>query len=114
MPARATIITGQYVATHGVWMNGVSLPEETPTIAHWLQQHGYRTGLFGKAHFEPWLGDPATYYENRMARADETGPHRGFDRMEALADLEEARRAGRISEAEYQRRRAELVQPARN
>ncbi len=27
MPARATIITGQYVATHGVWMNGVSLPE---------------------------------------------------------------------------------------
>ena len=82
MPARATIITGQYVATHGVWMNGVSLPEEQPTIAHWLAQHGYRTGLFGKAHFEPWLGDPATYYENRMARQDETGPHRGFERME--------------------------------
>ena len=82
MPARATIITGQYVATHGVWMNGVALPEETPTIAHWLSQHGYRTGLFGKAHFEPWLGAPETFYENRMARLGETGPHRGFDRME--------------------------------
>ncbi len=82
MPARATIITGQYVATHGVWMNGVALPEETPTIAHWLSQHGYRTGLFGKAHFEPWLGAPETFYENRMARLGETGPHRGFERME--------------------------------
>ena len=82
MPARATIITGQYVATHGVWMNGVALPEETPTIAHWLAQHGYRTGLFGKAHFEPWLGAPEAFYENRMARLGETGPHRGFERME--------------------------------
>jgi arylsulfatase A-like enzyme len=26
MPARATIVTGQYVSTHGVWMNGVALP----------------------------------------------------------------------------------------
>ncbi len=82
MPARATIITGQYVATHGVWMNGVALPEDTPTIAHWLAQHGYRTALFGKAHFEPWLGAPEKYYENRMARLGETGPHRGFERME--------------------------------
>ena len=82
MPARATIITGQYVATHGVWMNGVALPEATPTIAHWLNRHGYRTALFGKAHFEPWLGAPERYYENRMARLGETGPHRGFERME--------------------------------
>ena len=82
MPARATIITGQHVATHGVWMNGVALPEETPTVAHWLQRHGYRTALIGKAHFEPWLGAPDQYYENRMARENSTGPHRGFDHME--------------------------------
>jgi arylsulfatase A-like enzyme len=82
MPARATIVTGQHVATHGVWMNGVALPEDTPTIAHWLNQHGYRTALIGKAHFEPWLGAPDQYYENRMAAANETGPHRGFDHME--------------------------------
>jgi arylsulfatase A-like enzyme len=82
MPARATIMTGQYVSTHGVWMNGVALPEDTPTIAHWLKDHGYATALLGKAHFEPWLGDPEVFFENRMAAEQNRGPHRGFDRME--------------------------------
>ena len=82
MPARATIMTGQHVASHGVWMNGVSLPEDTPTIAHWLQQHDYRTAILGKAHFEPWLGSGEDFYENRMAAMGETGPHRGFEHME--------------------------------
>lgn len=82
MPARATIITGQHVASHGVWMNGVSLPEETPTIAHVLHDNGYRTALLGKAHFEPWLGDPKDFFENRMAAEQHNGPHRGFERME--------------------------------
>jgi arylsulfatase A-like enzyme len=82
MPARATIMTGQHVNSHGVWMNGVSLPEDQPTIAHHLQKHGYRTGLLGKAHFEPWLGSPDEFFENRMAALDNTGPHRGFDHME--------------------------------
>ncbi|MDA0977435.1 MAG: sulfatase-like hydrolase/transferase [Proteobacteria bacterium] len=82
MPARATIVTGQHVASHGVWMNGVPLPEDQPTIAHWLGDHGYQTGLFGKAHFEPWLGSPAEFFENRMASENHHGPHRGFDRME--------------------------------
>lgn len=82
MPARATIMTGQHVATHGVWMNGVSLPEDTPTVAHLLNENGYRTALIGKAHFEPWLGKPDEFYENRMASEGSTGPHRGFDHME--------------------------------
>lgn len=82
MPARATIITGQHVASHGVWMNGVSLPEEQPTIAHCLQRHGYKTALLGKAHFEPWLGNPDEFFENRMAAEHSTGPHRGFHHME--------------------------------
>jgi arylsulfatase A-like enzyme len=81
MPARATIITGQHVGSHGVWMNGVSMPEDRDTIAHHLQRHGYATGLLGKAHFEPWLGSPETFYENRMAKEGSTGPHRGFDHM---------------------------------
>ena len=82
MPARATIMTGQHVGSHGVWMNGVCLPEDAQTVAHHLQANGYRTGLLGKAHFEPWLGDPADFFENRMASLDNTGPHRGFERME--------------------------------
>ena len=82
MPARATIITGQQVASHGVWMNGVALPEDKPTIAHHLQDHGYQTALLGKAHFEPWLGSADDFYENRMASLNQTGPHRGFHHME--------------------------------
>ena len=45
MPARATIITGQHVGSHGVWMNGVSMPEDRDSIALHLQRHGYATGL---------------------------------------------------------------------
>ncbi|MDG2278870.1 MAG: sulfatase-like hydrolase/transferase [Pseudomonadales bacterium] len=82
MPARATMMTGQHVASHGVWMNGVSLPEDQETIAHHLQRHGYRTALLGKAHFEPWLGQPEDFFENRMAALGSTGPHRGFEHME--------------------------------
>lgn len=81
MPARASIITGQYPATHGVWTNGVPLPEDAPSVAQVLGKAGYKTGLFGKAHFEPWLSPPG-FYENEMAKKGETGPHRGFDRME--------------------------------
>ncbi|WP_425063296.1 sulfatase family protein [Pyruvatibacter mobilis] len=81
MPARATIVTGQYPATHGVWMNGVALPEDAPSVAHVLGTAGYKTALIGKAHFEPWMAPPG-FYENEMARRGETGPHRGFDRME--------------------------------
>jgi len=82
MPARATMITGQHVGSHGVWMNGVSMQEDKQTIAHHLKNHGYRTGLIGKAHFEPWLGSPETFFENRMASENNTGPHRGFEHME--------------------------------
>jgi arylsulfatase A-like enzyme len=82
MPARATIMTGQHVRSHGVLMNGMSMPAERHTIAHHLKEHGYNTALLGKAHFEPWLGSPKDFFENRMASENSTGPHRGFDHME--------------------------------
>jgi arylsulfatase A-like enzyme len=83
MPARATMVTGQYVRTHGVWMNGVPLPADAPSVARYLQQEaGYRTALIGKAHFEPFIDRKFQFYENRMAQLGEFGPHRGFDHME--------------------------------
>ena len=32
MPSRSTILTGQYPSTHGVWMNGVPLPVDAPSV----------------------------------------------------------------------------------
>jgi arylsulfatase A-like enzyme len=56
-PSRATILRGQYAHNHGVESNVapnggygefLSRNEESSTIATWLHDAGYRTGLFGK------------------------------------------------------------------
>src|SRR5437588_4125484 len=38
MPARSTILTGQYVRTHGVVANGIALPPDAPSIAAHLAE----------------------------------------------------------------------------
>jgi len=82
MPSRATMITGQHVHTHDVWMNGVPLPPDARSVAAVLSDAGYATALSGKAHFEPVIDPFARFGEARMGRSGETGPYRGFDRME--------------------------------
>jgi arylsulfatase A-like enzyme len=83
MPARSTMLTGQYVRTHGVVANGIPLPTDAPSIAQYLQERaGYRTALLGKAHFEPGFDPHLQFEENaRWARGD-TGAWRGFERSE--------------------------------
>jgi arylsulfatase A-like enzyme len=82
MPSRATMVTGQHVGNHGVWMNGVPLPEDAPSVAAVLGAAGYRTALVGKAHFEPLLDPFLRFEENRIGFSGRPGPHRGFDHME--------------------------------
>jgi arylsulfatase A-like enzyme len=83
MPARSTMITGQYVRTHGVFANGVALPPDAPSVAAYLREKaGYRTALLGKAHFEPAFDFGGKWRENSMGREGNTGPWRGFERME--------------------------------
>jgi arylsulfatase A-like enzyme len=93
MPSRSTILTGQHPSTHGVWMNGVPLPVDAPSVAADLQRHGYRTALIGKAHFEPFMDPFGRFTENSVARSGEStlsgrwadgtiGPHRGFEHLE--------------------------------
>jgi arylsulfatase A-like enzyme len=80
MPARSTMLTGQYVRTHGVVANGVPLPADAPTVAAWLSEKaGYRTALIGKAHFEPGFDPHLAYEENARAARGDSGPWRGFD-----------------------------------
>ena len=87
------MLTGQHQHTHGVWMNGVPLPVDAPSVAGLLHDEGYRTALIGKAHFEPFLDPFLRFNENRLSTLGTetvqerrfgggTGPHRGFDHLE--------------------------------
>jgi arylsulfatase A-like enzyme len=83
MPARSTMLTGQYVRTHGVVANGIPLPADAPSVAAYLRERaGYRTALLGKAHFEPGFDLDLQWPENAMAVEGSTGPYRGFDHAE--------------------------------
>jgi arylsulfatase A-like enzyme len=82
MPSRSTMVTGQYVRTHGVVANGIPLPDDAPSVAQWLHEHGYRTALLGKAHFQPGFDRHRKWIENRMADEGFTGPYRGFEHLE--------------------------------
>jgi len=83
MPARSTMITGQYVRTHGVVANGIPLPLDAPSVAgHLHDKAGYRTSLIGKAHFQPGMDRERKWAENVMASEGSTGPYRGFEHLE--------------------------------
>lgn len=84
MPARSTIITGQYVNTHGVYRNGYSLPEDDPCVARLLRDQGhYRTALVGKAHWQP-MTDHSSWEASAALRGDH-GPYRGFEYLSLAA-----------------------------
>jgi arylsulfatase A-like enzyme len=85
MPSRSTMLTGQHPTTHGVWMNGVPLPIDAPSVADVLHRAGYRTALIGKAHFEPYFDPFQRFTENALGSIGTTPPdgtHRGFEHLE--------------------------------
>ncbi len=69
-PARSCLQTGQYATQTGCWRNGISLPQNSKTLAHHFKSAGYTTGYIGKWHladdlavkeaqrggYEYWLG----------------------------------------------------------
>lgn len=88
-PSRASFYTGDYSHTNGVWKNlgpfgGVQAFDDSSTLATWLHDAGYRTGLFGKymnGYTDPsmvppgwseWFaflaGDGRTYYGFNASR----------------------------------------------
>ena len=76
-PARASILTGDHSHSTGVWGNtllsGYGSFDESSTLATWLDDAGYRTGLFGK-------------YLNHWADADPTHVPAGWDEWFAFAE----------------------------
>lgn len=51
-PARASLITGQYPLSHGVFVNDVCLQHRVPSVADCFNDVGYRTGWIGKWHLD--------------------------------------------------------------
>lgn len=88
-PTRASLLTGQYPSQHGAYTLGTKLLEDRPTINDVWKEHGYRTGLVGKAHFQPLRGtDEYPSIESYPTLQDlefwksYTGPFYGFDDFE--------------------------------
>ncbi len=63
-PARASIMTGQYPLTNGVFINDVELKPNAPTLGEVFAKAGYRTGYIGKWHL---YGSPDGKYGRRLA-----------------------------------------------
>lgn len=67
-PGRGSIFTGRYAHNHGIRTNGgwdvVQRLDQSSTLQRYLQQAGYRTGLFGK-YFYSWnLSVPPPYVDD--------------------------------------------------
>jgi arylsulfatase A-like enzyme len=63
-PYRASLLTGQYPLTHGVFINDVELKPNGPTLGESFQRAGYSTGFIGKWHV---YGSPDGKYGRRLA-----------------------------------------------
>ncbi len=63
-PYRASLLTGQYPLTNGVFVNDVELKPNGPTLAETYRRAGYRTAFIGKWHV---YGSPDGNYGRRLA-----------------------------------------------
>ncbi len=89
-PSRASILTGLYPRTHGVWNNSIPFSRVgAPTLGDLLHEHGYRTGSVGKIHLNPWGPPPPVgfeesrqYWAAHPEMRDWHGPYCGFRDVE--------------------------------
>lgn len=51
-PTRASLLTGQYPTTHGIFMNDLHLRDEALTMAEIYKESGYQTAYIGKWHLD--------------------------------------------------------------
>jgi arylsulfatase A-like enzyme len=78
-PYRASLLTGQYPLTNGVFVNDVELKPNGPTLAETFRGAGYRTGFIGKWHV---YGSPDGNYGRRLEFIPPE-KHLGFDYWKA-------------------------------
>ncbi|MGN0531248.1 MAG: sulfatase-like hydrolase/transferase [Eubacterium sp.] len=49
-PARACLQSGRYATQLGCYWNGIPLPQDAPSLAHYFNNAGYQTAYIGKWH----------------------------------------------------------------
>jgi uncharacterized sulfatase len=67
-PTRSILQTGKYATETGCYRNGIALPTESKTIAHYLSEKGYCVGYIGKWHLA------STVWDSR----EDIGEHKDF------------------------------------
>ena len=108
-PFRASLMTGQYALTHGVFLNDVYLKDTAVSIAEAFNGAGYQTGYIGKWHldahgrlsytaperrqgFQFWRTVECTHkYNDSIYYADED-VKRKWEGYDAMAQTREAQR----------------------
>lgn len=108
-PYRASLITGQYPHTHGVFLNDLYLEHKAISIADAFNSAGYNTGWIGKWHidghgrtrftpperrqgFKFWKAVECTHDYNHSVYYAETDKKLYWDGYDAIAQAQEAKR----------------------
>jgi arylsulfatase A-like enzyme len=106
-PYRASLITGRYPLTHGVFLNDVHLSNDAVSIAQAYRQAGYQTAYIGKWHldgrgrssfiphearqgFEYWKVLECTHEYNRSPYYGDTNVKRMWEGYDAIAQTRDA------------------------
>ena len=109
-PARASLMTGQYPLTHGVFYNDKPLATDATCIAEVYKENGYHTGYIGKWHingggierrnepvpkerrqgFDFWKVHECTHDYNNSVYFDEENVEHKWEGYDAIAQTEEA------------------------
>lgn len=73
-PTRHNIYTGLYPVRSGAWPNHTCVYPGTKSIAHFLQESGYRVALSGKTHIAPRDSFPFEYSDDFRKDGPSTDP----------------------------------------
>ncbi len=86
MPSRATLLTGRYPRSHGVWCNGVPLRMDEVLFSDVLAGAGYHTVTVGKMHFMPFSARVDGSFDAEVVWREQDlsawhGPYYGFQEV---------------------------------
>lgn len=104
-PSRASMLTGTFPTTHGVFMNDARLSPTAVTMGETFQNAGYKTGYIGKWHvdghgrnepvpverrhgFEYWKVSECTHNYNSSKYFDENNEEHVWEGYDAIAQTD--------------------------